>query len=111
MEVIDDMSSAWFGIVPVPCMVQNQLGHLLELHMINVDKKILDGLQKMLYKRNRCDWIIATLAVWFELYCRELDAGRNLYWNRNKDTASVLPQKSNKKLTTTSTGWLLDTPV
>lgn len=41
MKTIDNRGSAWHGLTPVPRMVQNQLGHLLELRMVDLDKKIL----------------------------------------------------------------------
>lgn len=41
MAVIKDQDSAWYGIKPVPRMIQNQLGHLLELNIIELDRKIL----------------------------------------------------------------------
>lgn len=86
MATVTDRLSAWYGIVPVPRMVQNQLGHLLELNMIELDEKILKAVQKLLYKRGRPMWIVGTLAVFILLHVRELDAGRNIYWRRYKDT-------------------------
>ncbi|KAM0794839.1 hypothetical protein BDR22DRAFT_814504 [Usnea florida] len=86
MAPVTDKLSAWYGTVPVPRMVQNQLGHLLELKMIELDGKILKAVQQLLYKRSRPTWIIGTLAVFILLHIRELDAGRNIYWRRYKDS-------------------------
>ena len=86
MATVTDRFSAWYGIIPVPRMVQNQLGHLLELKMIELDKNILKAVQDLLEKRSRRMWVIGTLAVFLLLHIRELDAGRNIYWRRYKDS-------------------------
>lgn len=86
MARVTDRLSAWYGIVPVPRMIQNQLGHLLELKMIELDRKILKAVQSLLEERKRCMWVVGTLAVFLLLHIRELDAGRNIYWRRYKDS-------------------------
>ena len=85
MAAIKDRGSAWYGIKPVPRMIQNQLGHLLELNMISLDRKTLKGVQELMVKRERRMWVIVTLAVFLLLHTRELDAGRNIFWSRYKD--------------------------
>ncbi|KAK3291070.1 uncharacterized protein B0H64DRAFT_331354 [Chaetomium fimeti] len=85
MTVIDDPVSAWYGHIPVPRMVKNQVNHLLELKMIELDQKITDALNRLLSDRRL--WIVGTLAVFLLLHIRELDAGRNIYWARYKDSA------------------------
>ncbi|KAI4156834.1 MAG: hypothetical protein L6R39_001000 [Caloplaca ligustica] len=57
MAAIEDRDSAWYGIKPVPRMIQNQLGHLLELNMIELDRKILKGVQALMEKRERRMWL------------------------------------------------------
>ena len=66
-------------------MVQNQLGHLLELKMIELDREILKALQDVLEEKSRKMWVVATLAVFLLLHIRELDAGRNIFWRRYED--------------------------
>jgi hypothetical protein len=85
MATIEDRDSAWYGIKPVPRMIQNQLGHLLELNIINLDRKILKGVQALMEKRERRMWIEVTLAVFLLLHIREVDAGRNIFWSRYID--------------------------
>jgi hypothetical protein len=85
MATIEDRDSAWYGIKPVPRMIQNQLGHLLELNMIELDRKILKGVQALMEKRERRMWVVVTLAVFLLLHIRELDAGRNIFWSRYRD--------------------------
>lgn len=53
MAVIEDQDSAWYDIKPVPRMIQNQLGHLLELNIIELDRKILKDVQTWMEKRIR----------------------------------------------------------
>jgi hypothetical protein len=85
MAAIEDRDSPWYGFKPVPRMIQNQLGHLLELNMIDLDRKILKGVQTLMEKRERRMWVVVTLAVFLLLHIRELDAGRNIFWSRHKD--------------------------
>lgn len=86
MAAIEDRDSAWYGIKPVPRMIQNQLGHLLELNMIDLDRKTLKGVQTLMEKRERRMWVVVTLAVFILLHTREVDAGRNIFWSRYIDT-------------------------
>ncbi|KAF9729828.1 hypothetical protein PMIN01_11761 [Paraphaeosphaeria minitans] len=95
MDTIEQEGSAWRGIRPVPRMIQNQLGHLLELHMITLDKKILKGIQAML--RDRKQWAVTTIALAILLHTRELDIGRNLYWSRYADPAGFWIHPSKPK--------------
>ena len=90
MNAVEDRDSAWYGIKPVPRMIQNQLGHLLELNIIELDSKILRGVQALMEKRERRMWAIVTLAVFFLLHTRELDAGRNIFWGRYIDPVCLL---------------------
>lgn len=86
MTTVEDTRSAWYGIKPVPRMIQNQLGHLLELNMIELDRKIVKDLQIEMMKGNRRMWIVVTLAAFLLLHIRELDAGRNISWSRYEDS-------------------------
>ena len=79
MTIVEDRNSAWYGIKPVPRMIQNQLGHLLELSIIDLDSKILKDVQDLMEKRERRMWIVTILAVFLLLHVREFDAGRNIY--------------------------------
>lgn len=85
MAAVEDRDSAWYGLKPVPRMIQNQLGHLLELNLIALDRKILRVVQGMIEKGERRMWIVVTLAVFLLLHIRELDAGRNILWTRYED--------------------------
>ena len=85
MAVMEDRDSVWYGIKPVPRMIQNQLGHLLELNMIDLDRKAIKGIQALMEKRERRMWVVVTLAVFLLLHTREVDAGRNIFWSRYID--------------------------
>jgi hypothetical protein len=89
MAIVEDTHSAWCGIIPVPRMIQNQLGHLLELHMIRLDEEILKHVHKLLHERKRTSWVVTTLAVFCLLLIRELDAGRIIFWKRYRDPVRV----------------------
>ncbi len=78
MTNIDDPISAWHWCIPVPKMVTNQLKHLLELRMIELDHTVTKALHDLLDKRGRKTWIVGTLAVFLLVHIRELDAGRNI---------------------------------
>lgn len=86
MSVIRDEQSAWHGQIPVPRMVQNQLGHQLELHMHKLDGLILKGLLALMTRQDPSDWRLVTLITFLVLYIREIDAGRNIYWSRYQDS-------------------------
>lgn len=85
MLIVHDSQSPWKGTTPVPRMIQNQLGHLIELHMSVLDERILMSLDTLTKKRNRSTWISTTLAFFILLHVRELDAGRNIYWSLYED--------------------------
>ncbi|KAI6508394.1 hypothetical protein MCOR10_010916, partial [Pyricularia oryzae] len=86
MAPVLDSQSAWFGSTPLPRMVQNHISHCLEIHIAKLDAKIMRAVSSIFDKRSRNKWHIATLAVFLLLHVRELDAGRNIYWKRYKDT-------------------------
>ena len=111
MVVIKDQNSSWYGIKPVPRMIQNQLGHLLELTIIDLDKKITKGVQALLEKRERRMWVVTTLAVFLLLHIRELDAGRNIFWSRYKDPVCSPFKVYEQTLFLTVKARILDTPV
>jgi hypothetical protein len=58
---------------------------LLELNMIDLDRKILKGTQALLEKKERRILIAVTLAVFLLLHIREVDAVRNIFWSRYSD--------------------------
>lgn len=89
MAPVLDSQSAWFGSTPLPRMVQNHISHCLEIHIAKLDAKIMRAVSSIFDKRSRNKWHIATLAVFLLLHVRELDAGRNIYWKRYKDTVST----------------------
>jgi len=94
MVTVEERGSAWYGIKPVPRMIQNQLDHLLELNMIKLDWGTLKRVQHMMELRERRMWLVVTLAIFLLLHIREIDAGRVIYWNRYADTVWPSP-KSN----------------
>ena len=55
---------------------------MLELNMIDLDKKILKDVQALMEKRKRRMWVEVTLAVFLLL----VDAGRNIFWSRYIDS-------------------------
>jgi hypothetical protein len=85
MSRVLDEQSAFFGTIPVPRMIQNQLNHLLEKIMEKSEKLITGILHGMYRTRKPNSWFVATLGAFLLLHARELDAGRLLYWNRNPD--------------------------
>ena len=111
MKMVTDESSAWYGMIPVPRMIQNQLGHLLELQLIELDRKVLSAIHKLFERRRRCMWVVGTLATFLLLHVRELDAGRNIYWRRYKDAVSVSRSIKQHQDTDRLPGWILDTSI
>lgn len=114
MATVNDRESAWHGFTPVPRMVQNQLGHLLELRMIYLDRRVLPALQRMFERRGRPSWVVVTLSLFILLHVRELDAARNIFWGRYKDSvgscAGHWRGKCTDKSSTASGSILLDPP-
>lgn len=86
MATVEERNSPWYGTKPVPRMIQNQLGHLLELNMIKLDRKISKGIQDAMDNRQRRMWVVLILAIFLLLHIRELDAGRNIFWDRYVDS-------------------------
>jgi hypothetical protein len=86
MTAIYEPESCWHGFTPVPRMIQNQLGHLVEMHMAALDEKILFSLRKMGNKNDRREWMIQIIAIAILLHTREVDIGRNIYWSRRDNT-------------------------
>jgi hypothetical protein len=76
----------------VPRMVKNQLNHLLELKMIELDEKILKALDTMISKRDRETWPVYYCTIFLLLHIRELDAGRILDWSRSKSSLTKIPE-------------------
>lgn len=85
MSVVDNKSSPWHGIKPVPRMLQNQLNHQLELKMAEIDETIMKSAMAIMKNADRKQWLIGTLSLFLLLHVREIDAGRNLFWNRYED--------------------------
>jgi hypothetical protein len=88
MTVVTDPASAWYEHIPVPRMVKNQVSHLLGLRMIELNREITDPLNRL--PRDRRLWIVGTLLVFLLLYIREIDAGRDIYLVRYKDSVCSL---------------------
>jgi hypothetical protein len=85
MAKIEDTDSAWFGCIPIPRMVANQVNHRLELRMKELDSEILKHADDLLQTKKQHAWVVGTLALFLVLHIRELDAGRNIFWKRYKD--------------------------
>ncbi len=112
MAKVDNRDSAWFDRIPVPRMVTNQLNHRLELRMAELDSKILQDANGMLQTREQehHTWVVGTLALFLVLHIRELDAGRNIFWKRYKDSVSSFDlRKVNRTLTNSAR--ILDTSI
>jgi hypothetical protein len=88
MAKIEDTDSAWFGCIPIPRMVANQVNHRLELRMKEIDSEILKDADDLLQTKKQHAWVVGTLALFLVLHIRELDAGRNIFWKRYKDPVS-----------------------
>jgi hypothetical protein len=112
MAKVENIDSAWFDRIPVPRMVTNQLNHRLELRMAELDSKILQDADGMLQtrKQEHHTWVVGTLALFLVLHIRELDAGRNIFWKRYKDSVRPLDLRKGNKMLTTSAR-ILDTPI
>lgn len=82
MAVIEDQDSTWYNIKPISQIIQNQLGQLLELNIIELDRNILKDVQTLMKKRIQRVWIVMMLAMFFLLYVWELDRRRNIFWSR-----------------------------
>ena len=98
MTIIENRDFSWYSIKLVSRMIQNQLGHLLELNIIDLDRKIVKDVQTLMKKRERRMWIVTILAVFILLHVREFDAGRNIYWSRYNDSISSLLKVYDQKL-------------
>lgn len=85
MSPVDSEASPWYGITPVPRVLQNQLNHQMELKMAELDEKITKNIMTIMKKAERKNWLTGTLALFFLLHVREIDAGRNFFWNRYED--------------------------
>lgn len=85
---VQDPKSPWYGMQPMCRMVSNQLNHLLERHMMELDSQILRQFQRWAEKKERENWLIVTLVVFLLLHVREIDAGRIIFWNRYGDPVS-----------------------
>lgn len=90
MPTVEERDSMWYDSTPVPRMIRNQLGHLLELNMIRLNREIKSGLLKMTHKNNRKMWIVETLAAFILAHTEEVDAGRNLFWSRYEVPVSLI---------------------
>jgi len=86
MTRVEDRNSAWFGDIPVPRMVANQVNHRLELRMAELDSEIMEEVVDILETGERHMWLIGILASFLVLNIRELDAGRNIFWRRYRDS-------------------------
>ena len=51
MTRVGDRASAWFGHIPVPRMVTNQINHGFELRMAELNSKILEEVLDILETR------------------------------------------------------------
>lgn len=101
MATVKDWDFAWYNIKSVPWMIQNQLGHLLKMKLINLNRKILKVVQNLMKKREQHMWIVITLAVFLLLHIQELDAGRNILWSRYRDPVCSSFKIYNQTLLTT----------
>ena len=106
MVPVDDENSAWHMLVPVPRIIQNQLNHMLEEYMMDQDRRVLSEVQKLFRSGRRQDAVLATLAVILLLQIREIDEGRNMYWDQNQDVVFdsfwIHPSKPAKLIEQTS---------
>ena len=109
MPNVWEKDSVWYGSTPVPRMIRNQVGHLLELNMKRLNGEIKKGLSKMEQKGDRKMWIVGCVTSFFLAHTEEVDAGRNLFWSRYEDSVGLT--SDHKKGVLTITGRVLDTSI
>lgn len=85
MDVVNDIHSPLHGTVPVPRVLQNQLDHLLEMQIADIESELFLRLQKTMRLRKRADWVSIFLAVILILHVIERDIWRLLYWLRHHE--------------------------
>ena len=88
MSEVEDNFSAWFGCIPVPRMVTNQINHQLELRIQSLDSQIMKDVHRRLREKSYRSWIVDTITIFLVLHIRELDGGRNIFWQRYQDPVS-----------------------
>ncbi|KAK1656972.1 hypothetical protein BDP55DRAFT_53307 [Colletotrichum godetiae] len=81
-EVLDS-ESPWCNSIPVPRMVQSQVIHILEKYVKDMDSYIQFNKPRKSVREE--DLPVTILIYFFLLHVREVDAGRNIYWNRFED--------------------------
>jgi hypothetical protein len=109
MPTVEERDSMWYGSTPVPRMIRNQLGHLLELNMIRLNREVKEGLLKMAQKKDRKMWIVEYLAAFIVAHTEEVDAGRNIFWSRYEDLVRSISDSEMSMLTIA--GRVLDTSI
>jgi hypothetical protein len=83
MSTVKERDSLFYGLKWVPCIVQKQLNHALELKMMELDQKIWKGAKDIMESGERYMWIVGFLALVLLLHIREVYAGRIIYWRRH----------------------------
>ncbi len=63
METVKERNSLFYGLKYVPRMVHKQLNYALELKMMELDQKILEGVHDIMEGGDRCMWIVGFLAL------------------------------------------------
>ena len=91
LKKVEEHGSPWFGAVPAPRVVQNQLDHQLEREIIVLERGLLRSIHKTMQKGRRAEWVRVFLAVVLVLHVIEKDTWRLLYWVKHKQEVWVIP--------------------
>jgi hypothetical protein len=85
MKIVDRMESPLHGSISAPCVLQNQLDHLLESEIVETERHLLKNLQKVIKVSDRTSWVATFLATAIILHVMERDAWRLLYWVHHQE--------------------------
>ena len=90
MSVINEPASLLHKTVPAPKVIQNQLDHLLERQIFEIEESLLNEIQKLIRRRDRGQWIVVFLSLVIVLHVLERDIWRLVYWVHHKEEVSFI---------------------
>ena len=77
---IPSLTSPAVGEVPLPRALSNQIDHLLERRIWQLEKQVLTELQKRIFGRKRGDWLKIFFTMVVMMNALERDSWRLYYW-------------------------------
>ncbi|KAI5845932.1 hypothetical protein BZA05DRAFT_142466 [Tricharina praecox] len=86
---IPSLSSPQAGQTPLPRVLSNQIDHLLERRIWQLEKQILSELQKRIFGRKREDWLKIFFTTVVFMNALERDSWRLYYWLFHMDSGYV----------------------